>query len=69
LESSLKPVAVSVSSAVSLTGLSRTKLYKLIDDGRLEAVRVDGRRLVLFESIERLLAPAEKQGTQEVKSS
>jgi excisionase family DNA binding protein len=56
----LKPLAVSVSSAASLTGLSRSKVYALISDGRLDAIRVDGRRLVRFASIERLLAVPER---------
>jgi excisionase family DNA binding protein len=57
----IKPIAVTIPTATAISGLSRTKIYRLIGDGRLDAIRIDGRRLVRFESIERLLSPSERQ--------
>jgi excisionase family DNA binding protein len=49
-----KPVWVTPAEAVKLTGIGRTLLYELIDDGTLKSIRVRSKRLILFESIEKL---------------
>jgi excisionase family DNA binding protein len=51
----LKPLAVTVNTACALTGLGPTKIWSLIKEDRLEAVRVDRRTLIKFSSLERLL--------------
>ena len=53
-ENSIKPITVTVPTALAITGLGRTKLYELIATGRLKAVKVDGRRLVTYASLEQL---------------
>lgn len=50
-----KPITVTIADALSLSGLGRTKLYELINDGMLETVKIGRRRLIKMESLERLL--------------
>jgi excisionase family DNA binding protein len=57
----LKPLSLTVKATCALTGLGPTKVWELIRDGRLEVARVDGRTLVRFSSIERLLSPDQNE--------
>jgi hypothetical protein len=57
----LKPLALTVKATCMVTGLGPTKVWQLIRDGRLEVVRVDGRTLVRFSSVERLLSPEQDE--------
>jgi excisionase family DNA binding protein len=50
------PAAFPVPSAVNYSGMSRTRLYALMGDGEIEAVKLGKRRLVLRESIDAFLA-------------
>ena len=43
--------------AVNVSGLGKTTIYSLIGDGTLKTVKVGGARLVLRESLDRLLTP------------
>jgi len=54
---SLKPITVTVAEAKRLSGLGHTKLWELIGNGVLDSVRVGRRRLVIYASLCRLLAP------------
>ena len=54
---SLKPITVTVAEAKRLSGLGHTKIWELIGSGVLETVRVGRRRLVIYASLCRLLAP------------
>jgi len=47
--------AYRVDAAARAYGLSRTTLYKLLAEGRLQSVRVGRRRLILRDSLESLL--------------
>jgi excisionase family DNA binding protein len=47
--------AYRVDDAAKAYGLSRTTLYKLMAEGRLQSVQVGRRRLVLRDSLESLL--------------
>ena len=49
-------VCVSINDAAKALGLGRTSIYALIDEKQLDAVKVGRRRLVLVESIKRLVA-------------
>jgi excisionase family DNA binding protein len=49
------PITVTVTVALRLTGLGRTKLYELIAAGQVETVKVGRRRLVHLQSLERLV--------------
>ena len=43
-------VALRINDAVAVSGLSRSTLYKLINQQRLRAVKVGGRRLILWKT-------------------
>jgi hypothetical protein len=60
----LKPLTLTVKSTCQLSGLGPTKIWELIREGRLEVVRVDGRTLVKFFSLARLL-PLERDALPE----
>lgn len=49
-----KPVTVTVNTALSLTGLGRTKLYELIGKGTIKTITIGRRRLVVYASLEEL---------------
>jgi excisionase family DNA binding protein len=53
-----KPLTVTVKQACEISNLGNTKIYELIRDGRLKAVKVDGRTLIIYASIEALLGCA-----------
>jgi excisionase family DNA binding protein len=48
-------LTLTVKNTCRVTGLGQTKVWQLIRDGRLDVVRIDGRTLVKFPSLERLL--------------
>jgi excisionase family DNA binding protein len=52
-----KRIAATVDDTCHITGLGRTKVYELIGQGRLTAIAIGRRRLILMESIEALLKP------------
>jgi len=51
----LQPLAYSVPQAVTVSGLSRAYLYRLIREGALRSVKIGGRRLVPAEALKELL--------------
>ena len=53
----LTPITVTLATAKQLTGLGYTTLWGLIGSGVLQTVRVGRRRLVIYASLCRLLAP------------
>jgi hypothetical protein len=54
-----KPITVTFKSAKQISGLGLTTLWGLAKDGRLQVVRVAGRTLIVYDSLERLLTPSE----------
>lgn len=48
----------SIAEACSAAGFGRTKMYELIDDGAVKAVKIGRRRLVQVPSLLRLLGHA-----------
>ena len=50
----IKPLTVTVGTALNISGLGRTKLYELINEGRIKTVTIGRRRLVVFSSLEEL---------------
>jgi excisionase family DNA binding protein len=48
-------IALRVSEAVAVSGLSRSTLYKLLSAEKLRAVKVGGRRLILRQDLCSLL--------------
>jgi hypothetical protein len=57
----LKPLTLTVKATCMVTGLGATKVWGLIREGRLEVVRIDGRTLVKFASVETLLSPEQDE--------
>jgi hypothetical protein len=51
-----EPITIPVKEALRISGLGLTKIYELINDGRLETVKIDNRRLVIYESLKSLLS-------------
>ncbi|WP_439570753.1 helix-turn-helix domain-containing protein [Sphingomonas sp.] len=53
-EQKIEPLTVRVSTAVRITGLSRSRIYELIQSGEIETVKVGRCTLVQFESLKAL---------------
>lgn len=54
-----EPLAYRINDAARVAGLGRTKIYQLIADGRLQAIRVGGRRLIPAWSLRSLIGAQE----------
>lgn len=54
----MEPILSSVNCAAQTLGLGRTKIYELINAGKLEAVKIGRRRLIKTASIQRLIDTA-----------
>ena len=50
-------LTVSIAEACRLTGLGRTSLYELINEGRITTTRIGSRRLVRFDSLREIVTP------------
>lgn len=59
-EAKMEPVTCSVADAAKAIGIGRVTLYKLINQKKVEAVKVGGRTLVTTESIRTLIANADR---------
>lgn len=57
-ENDVQKITMTVPEALESTSLSRTKLYKLISQGRIDTVKIDGRRYVKVASLHALLGSA-----------
>ena len=55
-EQKIEPLTVRISTAVRITGLSRSRIYELIQSGDLETVKVGRATLVQFASLKALTA-------------
>jgi excisionase family DNA binding protein len=55
---SFKPLSVTVKECARLTGLGESTCWLYLKQGKLKGVSVGRRRLVMFDSIERLLQGA-----------
>jgi excisionase family DNA binding protein len=51
---SIEPLTVRISTAVQLTGISRSRLYELIQSGDLETVKVGRSTLIPYWSLKAL---------------
>lgn len=51
----IEPLTVRVATAVEITGLSRSRIYELIQSGDLETVKVGRSTLILFRSLKALI--------------
>lgn len=50
----IKPISVTVDNAIRISGIGRTKLYELINQGVIKTTTVGRRRLVIYSSLEEL---------------
>jgi len=50
----LKPIMVTVATALAVTGLGRTKFYGLVKDGRIRTRKIGRRTLVVYADLESL---------------
>lgn len=48
-------ITVKISVAVQITGIGRTKLYELINDGQIESIKVGTATLIPVDSLRRFL--------------
>jgi hypothetical protein len=55
MSENVEPLAITIAKTLKITDLSNSSVYKLINDGVLETVVVAGRRLVIYESVKRVL--------------
>lgn len=53
-EKKIEPLTVRIATAVRITGLSRSRIYELIQSGDLETVKVGRVTLIQFESLKAL---------------
>ena len=53
-EKKIEPLTVRVSTAVRITGLSRSRIYELIQSGDLDTVKVGRATLVQYRSLKLL---------------
>jgi len=53
-----KPLTVTVAMAKNLSGLGNTTIWALIKTRKLESISVGRRRLIVFDSLQKLLSPA-----------
>lgn len=51
----IEPLTVRISTAVQLTGISRSRLYELIQSGDLETVKIGRSTLIPFRSLKALI--------------
>jgi excisionase family DNA binding protein len=54
----MDPITTTIEGAKAATGLGKTKLYELIAEGRLQAVKIGRRTLVKTDSIRALVNEA-----------
>ncbi|WP_340268125.1 helix-turn-helix domain-containing protein [Sphingobium mellinum] len=50
----IEPLTVRISTAVQLTGISRSRLYELIQSGELKTVKVGRSTLIPYKSLKAL---------------
>jgi hypothetical protein len=50
-----EPICITVREFTRVFGIGTTTAYRLMDEGRLASTRVDGRRLIFFQSAKKLV--------------
>jgi excisionase family DNA binding protein len=50
-------LTLTIREALRATGLGRSTLYKLIDDGKVRRIKVGRRTLVWYDDLQKLVAP------------
>jgi excisionase family DNA binding protein len=52
----MRPHCMTIADTVKWSGIGRTKLYELLGDKKIQAVKLGTRTLVLTQSVEQFLA-------------
>jgi excisionase family DNA binding protein len=55
-----QPLAFTIPDAVAYSGLSRSRLYSLIQNGELPSLRVGGRRMIRRDALDAFFAKLSK---------
>ena len=50
----IKPIWITIKECIRISGIRRTRLYELIKNGTIKTIKIGGKRLVSFASIEAL---------------
>jgi excisionase family DNA binding protein len=58
-ERKLEPLTVRIATAVRITGLSRSRIYELIQSGDLDVVKVGRATLIKYPSLKELTSQQE----------
>ncbi len=53
-DANLKPIMVTVATALAVTGLGRTKFYELVKEGQIRTRRIGRRTLAVYADLESL---------------
>ncbi|HEY0622729.1 MULTISPECIES: DNA-binding protein [Sphingomonas] len=61
-EQKIEPLTVRISTAVRITGLSRSRVYELIQSGDLETVKVGRATLIQYGSLKALVGCSRQPG-------
>ena len=61
-EQKMEPLTVRISTAVRITGLSRSRVYELIQSGDLETVKVGRATLIQYGSLKALVGCCRQPG-------
>lgn len=56
----MRPHSMTIADTVKWSGIGRTKLYELLGDKKIQAVKLGTRTLVLTQSVEQFLASLPK---------
>lgn len=57
-----KPLTITVKRFCEVVGIGRTSCFALIAEGQIDTVLIKGRRLILVESMESLIARSRDKG-------
>jgi len=50
-----EPISVRIATAVKLTGISRSRIYELIDTGEIKTKKIGRSTFVIYRSLKRLI--------------
>jgi hypothetical protein len=58
-----EPIAYSIRDAVAVSGLSRSRLYELANENKIDFRKADGRTLVIADSLRNYIASLPPKST------
>jgi excisionase family DNA binding protein len=67
METAQTRLTMSITDAMSATGIGKTMLYSLLSDGSLRSIKLGKRRLIICESLHELIADMESYGDLSTK--